>query len=98
MKHILLTWLTISSLLILSSCAISQEHPLPEPQPGWVTDLDAFAAFIATTPTPTDFRTVYPDVHLVVPGDITTQEYRTNNSRFYAELDAEGRVIAGEFR
>ncbi|WP_028492056.1 hypothetical protein [Thioalkalivibrio sp. ALE19] len=69
-----------------------------EPRPGTVEELEPFHAFIDTRPTPEEFRRVYPDVTLVLPGDIATHEYRTDKSRFFAELDDDGRIIDGEFR
>ncbi|OOG23160.1 hypothetical protein B1C78_12265 [Thioalkalivibrio denitrificans] len=69
-----------------------------EVRPGRVTDMAAFEAFIATRPTAEDFRRVYPDVMLVMRGDITTQEYRTDNSRYFARFDEAERITGGEFR
>jgi len=64
---------------------------------GFVTDMTAFDAFIATHPTPDQFRANYPDVLLVLPGTIATREFRTNNSRYFAELDKDGRISGGKF-
>ncbi|MET3653857.1 LPS translocon maturation chaperone LptM [Dyella japonica] len=64
---------------------------------GFVTDMTAFDAFIATHPTPDQFKAAYPDVLLVLPGSIATREMRTNNSRYFAELDANGRITGGKF-
>ncbi|WP_109124622.1 hypothetical protein [Dyella sp. C11] len=69
----------------------------PSPVHGYVTDMKAFDAFIATHPTPEQFRAAYPDVLLVMPGSITTLEFRTNNSRYYPELDKDGRITGGHF-
>jgi predicted small lipoprotein YifL len=70
---------------------------MPAPVHGFVTDLTAFNAFIATHPTAAQFRTAYPDVLLVLPGDVSTRELRTNNSRYFAEVDASGRITGGKF-
>ncbi|MFO7954628.1 hypothetical protein [Thioalkalivibrio sp.] len=70
----------------------------PEPRPGTVEQMNPFLRFLETRPTPAEFERVYPDVMLVLPGDVVTQEYRTDNSRFFAELDEEGRIHDGEFR
>ncbi|WP_019583998.1 hypothetical protein [Thioalkalivibrio sp. ALE16] len=70
----------------------------PEPRPGTVEQMNPFLHFLESRPTPEEFKRVYPDVMLVLPGDIVTQEYRTDNSRFFAELDADGRIHDGEFR
>ncbi|WP_243048438.1 lipoprotein [Dyella sp. RRB7] len=69
----------------------------PAPVHGFVTDLKAFDAFIATHPTPEQFRTAYPDVLLVTPGMPSTRELRNNNSRYFAELDKDGRITGGKF-
>lgn len=64
---------------------------------GFVTDVTAFNAFIDTHPTPEQFRATYPDVLLVTPGMPSTRELRNNNSRYFAELDAQGRIVGGKF-
>nr|WP_199043547.1 lipoprotein [Dyella sp. ASV24] len=69
----------------------------PVPVHGFVTDMTAFNTFIAAHPTPDQFRTAYPDVLLVLPGTIATRELRTNNSRYFAEVDANGRITGGKF-
>jgi len=66
--------------------------------PGRVTDLSAFDAFVALRPTPDQFRARYPDVRLVLPGEIATKELRMDNSRYFASLDAEGRIDGGKFQ
>lgn len=72
--------------------------PTPAPVAGHVTDRASFDAFIATRPLPEDFRRAYPDVLLVLPGDMATKELRFNNSRYFAELDADGRIAGGRFK
>lgn len=69
----------------------------PKPVAGFVTDMKAFDAFIATRPTPEQFRAAYPDVILVTPDMMTTREMRQNNSRYFPKLDAEGRIVGGSF-
>lgn len=69
----------------------------PVPVHGFITEMPAFDAFIATHPTPEQFKAAYPDVLLVLPGTIATREMRSNNSRYFAELDANGRVTGGKF-
>lgn len=63
-----------------------------------VTDLPAFEAYVATRPTPDALRARYPGLAVVMPGDITTKEMRGDNSRYFVELDAEGRVAGGRFQ
>ena len=69
----------------------------PDPVAGHVTDMVAFNTFIATHPTPERFRRAYPDVVLILPGQIATREFRMNNSRYFAELDKDGRITGGKF-
>lgn len=99
-KHVvlvvaLITWI---SLPVLGGCAAHDATPRPEVRPGVVTDMPAFKAFIAARPTPEEFRRVYPGVLLVMPGDIATREYRTDNSRYFARLDEVGRIMGGVFQ
>lgn len=83
--------------VLLGGCHDGVRGRSPSPVAGFVTDLPAFDAFIAGRPTPSQFRAAYPDVLLVLPGTMTTQEFRSNNSRYVAELDAEGRISGGRF-
>jgi len=85
-------------VLAVPACSMNETRELPEPRSGVVTDVAAFEAFIAQAPTPEEFREVYPDVVLILPGDIATREFRTDNSRFFADLDAEERIIGGSFQ
>lgn len=65
---------------------------------GYVTDMPRFEQFIAKRPTPDEFRRVYPDVTLVLPGQMATKEFRMNNSRYFARLDDDGRISGGKFQ
>jgi hypothetical protein len=58
---------------------------------------NAFNKFITGKPTPVEFRAAYSCVGLVLPGDIATMEMRTDNSRYFAQLDAHGRIVGGSF-
>ncbi|MGE7137718.1 hypothetical protein ACQKIE_08835 [Luteibacter sp. NPDC031894] len=88
-------------LIALGGAALSacQTAPATHPKPvaGFVTDTRAFEAFIATRPTPEQFRATYPDVMLVTPDMMTTREMRQNNSRYFPKMDAEGRIVGGSF-
>lgn len=86
-----------AALLALGACQQNATRADPRPVPGHVTDLGAFHHYIAMHPTPEQFRRAYPDVLLVLPGDISTREFRTDNSRYFAELDAEGHITGGKF-
>ncbi|MHA6205731.1 hypothetical protein ACXU4B_15000 [Dyella soli] len=88
----------LAASLLLGGCHdMTHAASTPAPVHGYVTDMKAFDAFIATHPTPDQFRATYPDVLLVMPGSITTLEFRTNNSRYYPELDHDGRITGGHF-
>lgn len=82
--------------IVLGGCQATMPVT-PPPVHGFVTDMKAFDAFIATHPTSEQFRATYPDVQLVMPGTITTMEFRSNNSRYYPELDKDGRITGGRF-
>ena len=88
-------------LLPLAAIACQQNSPQsdspPPPVAGNVTDLHAFARFITGKPTPEQFRAAYPHVVLVLPGQIATREFRMTNSRYFAELDGDGRISGGKF-
>lgn len=88
-------------MVVLGAAAVSacQTAPVSQPKPvaGYVTDMKAFDAFIATRPTPEQFRAAYPDVMLVTPDMMTTREMRQNNSRYFPKFDAEGRIVGGSF-
>lgn len=96
--------LGIAALLFqLPGCAQPPETPTgateeAAPVHGKITDLAEFERFIATRPTPTQFRAHYPDVLLVVPGMVTTKELRGDNSRYFAQLDAGGHITGGRFQ
>lgn len=99
-------------LLLLAACAPTPPAPAPAPTPTptptastesrpvrtSVTDLEAFQAYIAGKPTPAALRAQYPGLQVVLPGDLTTREFRGDNSRYFVELDAEGRVVGGRFQ
>jgi hypothetical protein len=76
-----------------------QTSPAAQPRPvaGFVTDMKAFDAFIATKPTPEQFHATYPDVMLVTPDMMTTREMRQNNSRYFPKMDADGHIVGGSF-
>jgi hypothetical protein len=98
--HVLALVLLVGGLgLQLGACAapVNTESGQTAPVRGKVTDLASFGQFIATRPTPLQFRSRYPDVVLVLPGEIATKEMRMDNSRYFAELDGEGRIQSGRF-
>jgi hypothetical protein len=88
----------LAAAIVLGGCHdMTQTHPAPVAVQGFVNDMKAFDAFIATHPTPDQFHATYPDVQLIMPGTMTTLEFRSNNSRYYAELDKDGRIVGGHF-
>lgn len=73
-------------------------EPASTPVAGFVTDVPAFEQYIATLPTPVAFKMKYPDVTLIMPGQMATKELRGNNSRYFATLDDRGRITGGKFQ
>jgi hypothetical protein len=98
MPRLILLAAVLLSGLALAACQHAAARPDSAPVSGHVTDMAAFDAWIATRPTPAQFRARYPDVLLVLPGDMTTMEMRSDNSRYFAELDAAGRITGGKFQ
>lgn len=58
----------------------------------------AFDTFLASRPTPEQFRARYPQIQLVLPGQPTTMELRYDQSRFFADVGVEGRIFDGRFQ
>lgn len=69
--------------------------PADRPLRGPVTDTRAFADFIATRPTKEQFKNKYPDVILVMPGELATMDIKGPGERFQANTDANGRIVGG---
>lgn len=88
----------LAAAALLSACQTGAPAAPPAGQTEDSFDAAKFDAFIATKPTPDQFRAAYPGILLVMPDDIATMEYRTDHSRYFAELDAQGRIIGGGFR
>lgn len=95
MRHRLFLAAAIAVALGLGGCQ-TMSTATPAPVQGYVTDMTAFNAFIATHPTPAQFRAMYPDVQLVMPNTITTMDFRSNNSRYFVELK-DGHIVGGHF-
>lgn len=70
----------------------------PVPTAANADDVQDFDAYIAGKPTPEQFRARYPGVTLVLPGDIATREFRSDRSRYFAELDEQQRISGGKFQ
>lgn len=100
-RIVLLTGLLLAASAQLAACAQPMNQPessASAPVAGKVTDTAAFDRYIATRPTAEQFRAHYPDVRLVLPGDIATKELRYDNSRYFAETDSAGRITGGRFQ
>lgn len=103
-----MTCIAVGLLSLSACCAKPVESTASAPPPPTqqdtapvrtsITDLDTFNAFIATRPTPEALRTRYPGLLVVTPGTITTRELRGDNSRYFVELDEQGKVIGGRFQ
>jgi len=99
-KHLLVVLMAICCFLLIACERPDQtrESAHATVERGFVTDMENFANFIGQRPSPDPFRTRYPDVTLVLPGEAATKELRTNNSRYFAELDEQGRIVGGKFQ
>ena len=64
---------------------------------GGVVLMGPFENFIATHPTPDQFKKMYPGVQLMMPGAISSLDIRYDNTRFFPQLDKDGRIIGGDF-
>jgi len=99
-RSLFLAPLLAAFLAISAGCAgMSERAELPPPSSGNVQDVAEFREFLdAYQPTENQFRKVYPDVTLVMPGEMATKELRLNNSRFFAEVNDDGRIVDGRFQ
>lgn len=87
----------LAAAALLSACQTGTSAPPPTDASESAFDAATFDAFIGTKPTPDQFRATYPSILLVMPDDIATREFRTDHSRYFAQLDAQGRIIGGNF-
>lgn len=85
----------ITSVLAMSAGVAGPEDSTRNNRSSIVNDLPALHAFVQARPTPEEFQQAYPDVWLILPGDIVTREVCSQYYRFVAELDAEGRISGG---
>lgn len=58
---------------------------------------DDFDRFLAGRPLLADLRARFPQILVVGPGVASTREHRSDRSRFFAVVDAAGRVTGGSF-
>ncbi len=57
----------------------------------------AFRDFLATRPRPAEIRARYGEIAQVVPDDRATRAPRVDCSRFFTDVDVDGKVIDGRF-
>lgn len=85
----------IGSLLAIPMGVASPEDALQHNRSGILTGLSTLDAFIQSRPTPEEFQQAYPDVWLILPGDIVSRGFCSQYYRYVAEIDAEGRISGG---
>jgi hypothetical protein len=97
-------WVLLATVLVLAACnrgaaptGTAEGACVRQPAGMAATPSASFRDFLATRPTPAAFRAHYPDMTLVMPGDIVTREFRFDCTRFFADLDNEGHVVGGRF-
>lgn len=96
------TFLALSASLGLAACAYYPSTDAQSQSSYWrgpvsISGMDAFKQFMSNYPTPAQFRAQYPDVQLVLPGEMATKELRSDNSRYFAQLNQDGRIVSGKF-
>ena len=84
----------LPSLLVLPAVASSSGDPSQNDSSS-IGDHDQFYTFVESRPTPEQFQNAYPDVWLILPGDIVSREVCSQYYRYVAELDAQGRITGG---
>lgn len=77
---------------------LEQFAALREAGDGVWLDVIPFQQLLATNPEPQTLRDAYPEILVVMPGDIVTEEMRFDQSRFFARLGEDGLIYGGEFR
>ncbi len=88
---------TAATASAAAAVPVSSPAPADAPVRGKVVDLVGFEGFMLSKPTPAQFHARYPDLQLVLPGQIATKEFRLDHSRYFAQLDAQGRIVGGKF-
>lgn len=96
MRLRLMTSLAISCALLAAPVAAS--HPTTSEEVARVAatlDSAELRAFVESRPTPDEFHQAFPDVWLILPGDIVSRDTCSQYHRFIAELDPNGRISGG---
>jgi hypothetical protein len=85
-----------ASLLAAPATANTPEPAVLDPlAAGSAKSISELPSFVALRPTPEEFQQAFPDVWLVLPGDIVSRSVCSQYYRFMAELDATGRISGG---
>lgn len=83
------------ALLAASVAASASPASTPDPAADTAKDMAELPAFVAARPTPEEFQQAFPDVWLILPGDIVSRDVCSQYYRFIAELDPQGRISGG---
>jgi predicted small secreted protein len=97
MRTRLLVFAVLGVAVALAGCHRGTRPDGTHVDKGGVTDMQPFENFIATHPTPDEFKKMYPGVLLMMPGMVSTMEIRYDNTRFFPQLDSSGHIIGGDF-
>jgi hypothetical protein len=84
-----------AALLAAPAAASTPQPSEPDHAADTAKDISELPAFVASRPTPEEFQQAFPDVWLVLPGDIVSRSVCSQYYRFMAELDAKGRISGG---
>ena len=95
MRHVLIPAVLFAFLLAIPAGAATPETSAQASGHGNLDDRSALHAFIQSRPTPEEFQEAYPEIWLILPGDIVSRDVCSQYYRFIAELDANGRIRGG---
>ena len=92
------TFTRILSLAALALAPLGAAHAASNPFACGVIDAPAFVDYVKNhQPTLVDLKARASCLRIVMPGDVTTMEFRVDNSRFFAQTDEHGRIVDGSF-
>ncbi|MBE1162088.1 hypothetical protein [Dyella acidiphila] len=97
MRTRLLALSLLGMTIALAGCHHGTRPDGSRVEKGGVVNMDSFESFVATHPTTDEFKKMYPGVQLMLPGMISTMEIRYDNTRFFPQVDKDGRIIGGDF-
>jgi len=84
-----------AALVAVPAAASAPQPSEPDRTVDTAKDISELPAFVASRPTPEEFQQAFPEIWLVLPGDIVSRSVCSEYFRFMAELDAEGRISGG---